>query len=62
MYKIYLLLTTGEKGYFDSAVGRYIFVRPNEWEAASFPTFESALSKARWLKRNYFQVGYYEVM
>ena len=56
MYKIYLLLTTGEKGYFDSAVGKYIFVRPNEWEAASFPTFESALSKGRWWKETIFKL------
>lgn len=70
MYMIYINFTNGRTGYYaglsnyDSWRGKYLTVsfNPDPSRAEKFPTYNSALSHAKWLKSNYDCVGYIEVV
>lgn len=70
MYMIYINFTNGRTGYYaglsnyDLRSGRYTAISFNSDSSAAekFPTYNSALSHAKWLKSNYDCVGYIEVV
>lgn len=70
MYVIYINLVRGRTGYyvglddydFNKREFQSVVYSPDCGDAKQFPTYDSALSHAKWLKSNYDCVGYIEVV
>ena len=60
MYKISIVFTDGDVAYYDGNEGTTIHI--SSYYGKTFPTYNSALAFAKYLRKNFNQVVYTEIV
>ena len=60
MYKISIVFTSGEVAYYDGCYGKSI--ETSNYCGMKYPTYNSALAFAKYLRKNFSQVLYTEIV